>query len=113
MMENSPKKPMNGLERIAVAYRERLRSDNIAETDDMNDAGELSIAAACYALLGTDHGVISLEEISEPWPENPPTAWPFAPHAFNPSHDVANLVQAGVLIAAELDRVLRMAGEIE
>lgn len=94
---------MTGVELIA-AERERQVSEEgwSAEHDASHDQGELARAAGCYAFpaykLPTRHGL--------------PEFWPWERSWWKPTPDdrVRELVKAGALIAAELDR-LRRAGE--
>lgn len=69
----------------------------LARDDDQHSQGELKLAAVCYALGGTKprHNFL----ISDVWP------WglPF----WKPKSELQNLVRAGALIAAEIDRLLR------
>jgi hypothetical protein len=82
-----------------------------AAHDDMHTVGDLIDAAICY-------GVVASAEVrgscAEEWPAemmtNPLTAlaWPWEHEAWKPSDDpVRNLVKAGALIAAEIDRIQR------
>lgn len=88
----------------ALIARERERQVTkegwTPEHDDAHDRRELASAAYCYIKLG---GGSSTE---------PPTAvpweWPFEDEAWKPSKAaVRNLVKAGALIAAEIDRLNR------
>lgn len=70
-----------------------------AEGDDRQTAGELAMAAACYALPPT------LRE------EPLPMLWPWSGMVWRPSPArIRELAKAGALIAAEIDRVRRMEG---
>lgn len=70
------------------------------EHDDQHVNYELRRAARCYALPG-------LNATSKV-----PEGWPWAPEWWKPSdHPLRNIVRAGALIAAEIDRMLRQAGE--
>jgi hypothetical protein len=101
-------KTLNGAELI---YRERNRQLRVegwtAEHDDDHCHGELATAAACYAKVESDNSVRA------PW--NPPREWPWdrewwkpksGGHANDPKR-IADLVRAGALIAAEIDRLQR------
>jgi hypothetical protein len=77
------------------------------EHDDAHVGGELSKAAGCYVeaarkqILGA-----SFSRLIAPTPE----MWPWEPRWWKPSGGAArNLVKAGALIAAEIDRVGREA----
>lgn len=68
------------------------------EHDDAHRHGELAKAAAVYALLGTDAETKEGDDRS---------AWPWSPQWFKPSTPIRDLVKAGALIAAEIDRIQR------
>lgn len=85
--------------------------------DDKHANGELSDAAACYA-AGTwkilkDGGYCQWEEqcrsLDNGWPCN--TLWPWHRDWWKPTPDnrIRELVKAGALIAAEIDRLQRAA----
>lgn len=71
------------------------------EHDDMHAAGELAMAAMCYAESPYDR-------ITE-GDARTPVGWPWEPDDWKPTPDdrVRELVKAGALIAAEIDRLLR------
>ena len=83
---------MKGIELI-TAERERQISEEgwTAEHDQEHDDGELAKAAACYLL----------PEIKGEW-------WPWSWKWWKPTPEdrQCELVKAGALVAAELDRVL-------
>jgi hypothetical protein len=90
---------------------ERLRQQQAKgytpERDARYTSEELSEAAGCY--LWAAHAVERphLYEV-----QLPPPAWPWPPAAWTPEPDrVGNLVKAGALIAAELDRLHVREGE--
>lgn len=70
--------------------------------DDTHTMGELALAAACYAWAGTSH------VIGHGSPPLAPAFWPFGGHAWKPAPDPRrNLVRAGALIVAEMERMDR------
>jgi hypothetical protein len=71
--------------------------------DDSHGNWELSRAAICYASMGAGG------PFSNPSHDNPPEGWPW--HGWwKPSPDpIRNLVKAGALLAAEIDRLRRKA----
>jgi hypothetical protein len=100
---------MTGVELIA-AERERQQSVEgwSPEHDDQHRHAELLRAAICYAEItkGLEYGH-RLEDIREFVVE---PKWPWIGYWLKPSEDrVRNLVKAGALIAAEIDRLQRKA----
>lgn len=91
---------MNGSELITA---ERIRQVEVegwhaAHDDNEHDFGALISAAICYAN-------------TEPGDATEPIDWPWDSKWWKPSPDpVRNLVKAGALIAAEIDRLLRARG---
>ncbi len=92
---------------MARIFAERMRQIHeenwTLDHDDGHKAGELSRAAASYAAAGSsavrghETGAI------------PPVSWPWHKMAWHPSNDpIKNLVKAGALIAAEIDRLERL-----
>jgi hypothetical protein len=67
------------------------------EHDDEYVRGELAYAAACYALSGARH------------PEKVPGIWPWQQSAFKPKSRREDLVRAGALVLAEIERLDRAA----
>jgi hypothetical protein len=87
---------MNGAERIAAERKRQIEEEGFtAEHDDCLGAGVLAAAAACYA-------VPALTE--KAW------LWPFDRLWWNPTPDnrIRELEKAGALIAAEIDKLLRL-----
>ena len=68
------------------------------EHDDEHVAGELATAGASYALVAVGYGLLALRT----WP------WPAGLKPTTPRRD---LVKAGALILAEIERLDRMAAE--
>lgn len=106
---------MSGLDQIAV---ERARQKHMEGWDYIHDEqhtkGEIALAAACYAAhAACVEALDRLEELSEDERIRVRMAqnfvhqmWPWAEHWFKPTHGATrNLVKAGALIAAEIDRV--------
>lgn len=95
---------MNGAQLIA---EERQRQVNVegwsAEHDDKHYDNEMAWAAICYvkrANIGPSY---------HPQTRPPLSAWPWDDECWKPSEDrVRNLVKAGALIAAEIDRLQRV-----
>lgn len=74
--------------------------------DDAHSGGELAEAAACYASLASEQ---SRDEDNPCTDRTPPNAWPWDAEWWKPKDRLRNLVRAGALIAAEIDRVQRAA----
>lgn len=76
------------------------------EHDDAHDQCELALAGGVYALSGAaDSELVNdarMRAIRE--------LWPFQAHWFKPTGGRADLVRAGALIAAEIDRLDRTNG---
>lgn len=90
---------MGTLTGIKLISKERQRQVTTEgwtpEHDDQQHAGEIAIAAACYAM----HSV---------WQEvGIPLIWPWDDNYWKPKDPMTDLVRAGALIAAEIDRILR------
>ena len=99
-----------GAEMIAAERRRQVEAEGwTPDHDDEHDACELTQAAVAYAIhaVGEKNGVC--------WPEDDqgaPIGWPWHPSWWKPSGDpIRNLVKAGALIAAAIDRLQR-AGEV-
>lgn len=92
-------------------YRERMRQITIEEfsreDDDGYTKGELATAASCYA------SVAGLA-IQKGWPQTERVStsdWPFKRHWWKPTDPRRDLVKAGALIAAEIERLDRAAAK--
>ena len=106
---------MTGIESIAAERQRQIDvEDWTPEHDDEHDDGCLAQAAACYAapiqLLVDGSGVIVQpieheEFLPLGWPESWDTDW------WKPKDRRHDLVRAGALIAAEIDRLDRLASK--
>lgn len=92
---------MTGAELIA---QERQRQESVEGWsrfhDDTHKRGQLARAAACYAL---QHTSVSGRAVRWPWAR----AW------WKPRDPIRNLVKAGALIAAEIDRLQRLSTSLQ
>jgi len=88
--------------RDVLAERERQISAEgwTTEHDDEHGKGELSDAAACYALFWP----FNAGKTAKPVPAN---FWPWSLEDWKPSDRRRNLVKAGALILAEIERIDR------
>ncbi len=96
---------------IQLIEQERLRQITqegwTAEHDDRHTSGELSMAAMCYAAY-VGNTLHPDTQGDGDWDIKPPEWWPWDGSWWKPKLDpVDNLVKAGALIAAEIDRLLR------
>ena len=91
----------NGWEQIAAEReRQEAREGWTPEHDDQHTNGQLLKAALCYA----EQGLVQYHY----GPGDQPPGWPWSFHWWKPTGDrVRDLVKAGALIAAEIDRLER------
>lgn len=91
-----------GVKRIAAERQRQIEKEGwTPEHDDDHEHGELAVAAAWYAVHGTD----AIIEYPHDAPEG--SGWPWGAQWCKPEDTVRNLERAGALIAAEIDRLLR------
>lgn len=82
-----------GIELIASERQRQMEQEGwTAEHDDRHNDGALAHAAAVYASDRVD-----VEDVW-PWPDEPPKV----------KDELSNLMRAGALIAAEIDRLYRV-----
>jgi hypothetical protein len=101
---------MNGAELIAAERQRQVDSEGwTPEHDDEHIHGQLAQAALIYtqaakrAQRGHDPFGAAIQMVV--W-------WPWNPSRWTPSDDpIRNLVKAGALIAAEIDRLQRRSGD--
>jgi hypothetical protein len=88
----------NGAALIAVERQRQINREGYDYGhDDAHSEGELLAAAACYLTPPVGSG----------WGPTPPLSWPWEPEAWKPKDRISDLVRAGALIAAEIDRLQR------
>lgn len=95
--------PMSAaLDDIAAERRRQVEVEGwTPEHDDAHSDGQMATAAACYAISA--HNVIRYKRITMPsW-------WPWDSKWWKPSTTRRDLVKAGALIAAEIERIDRAA----
>lgn len=87
-----------------LAERERQRTVEgwSPEHDDEHDGGALAHAAGCYALG---------DKLRKSGSTGVPQHWPWEPQWFKPKDRRRDLVRAGALIIAEIERLDRAAGD--
>jgi len=91
--------------------KERLRQINqegwTPEHDDTYESGEIAGAAACYARHVNARGWVYKGNPSSYQLETEPNNWPWDPEWWKPVSPRRDLVRAGALILAEIDRIDR------
>ena len=93
---------MNGVERIAAERKRQIEEEGFtAEHDDKWNCGELASAAACYVI--TEDRRYKVGRLAD-------TMWVLSGDWWKPSPDnrIRELEKAGALIAAEIDRLIRL-----
>jgi hypothetical protein len=92
--------PFDPAARDVLAERERQKSAEgwTLEHDDAHGDGSMARAAAAYALYGLGFSHIGI--------------WPWGPHWWKPRSHRENLVRAGALILAEIERLDRAEGDV-
>ena len=94
--------PLTGAELIADERRRQIEVEGwTQEHDTQHIHGELAIAGACYAFDSIESR--KLYQVAEDF-------WPWDMAFYKPTHDdpIRQLVKAGALIAAEIDRLQRI-----
>lgn len=111
---------MNNAAQDVLAERERQKAVEgwTPEHDDEHADGSLAIVAACYAAPMAKHTKSDIADVSGGRGETPvwamrkfkvPKLWPASWHAswWKPKDYRSNLVRAGALILAEIERIDR------
>ena len=80
------------------------------EHDDLHDSGELAGAAACYAHYTNARGWVFPTNPGDYQSADEPNNWPWDPAWWKPTNPRRDLVKAGALILAEIERIDRAAG---
>lgn len=94
-----------GIEMIAAERERQITAEGwSAAHDDEHNNQELSIAAECYSEASN----MLLSGMCSSFVRKSPRRWPWDLSRWKPSEDpIRNLVKAGALIAAEIDRLKR------
>jgi hypothetical protein len=97
-----------GVEMIAVERARQLLGEGwTCRHDDEHTKGQMAYAGASYAICAAAQVEHNKREMP---PCFIPKAWPWERFWWKPSPDaIRNLVKAGALIAAEIDRLVRLA----
>ncbi len=102
-------KEKSGAQLIALERNRQIKIEGwTPEHDDIHTHGEMRLAAVAYAYYV--HGITPLinSGYTSTIPIDPPDMWPWEKSWWKPSDDPRrNLVKAGALIAAEIDRLRR------
>lgn len=95
---------MNGVQLIAAERTRQIEDEGWdAQHDDSHSNGQLAAASICY----TEQAAMGMPMTRRC---NVPRAWPWGHDWWKPADDqVRNLVKAGALIAAEIDRLQRQS----
>lgn len=95
---------MTIIEEIAAERRRQIEVEGwTAEHDDEHVNGELTAAAACYASPD-----LNLDADNIPFGATPPS-WPWDVEWWKPKGRRHDLIRAGALIVAEIERLDRLA----
>jgi hypothetical protein len=102
---------MNGIELIAKERQRQIEKEGFtAEYDDRWKKSELAYAAATYAITDGDRHYRILMPKDENWKGLGDVLWQWEKKWFKPTpaDRIKELVKAGALIAAEIDRLQRL-----
>ncbi len=94
---------LSGAELITAERKRRIEEEGCsAEHDDAYTNGEMALAARCYALPS------ETKALRGRLPTDIPIyGWPWAYEDWKPKDQITDLVRAGALLAAEIDRLER------
>jgi len=94
---------MSGIMRIALERKRQIEEEGFTEKGDYQwDTGELARAAMCYCMEPADYEDGDEDAIPQEWP------WADEYWKPTPGNRIRELEKAGALIAAEIDRLLRL-----
>lgn len=94
---------MTGAELIATERQRQIEKEGwSSEHDDQHDRFELTKAAIVYAIFSFNMGTTFLNFKA--------AFWPWEKQFWKPKGRIHNLTVAGALIAAEIDRLIRLRG---
>lgn len=98
----------SGIELIAEERQRHIDKEGYTDShDDEHDKDEIAIAAACYAMPKRKRKYVKkwkclAQYVPKKWP------WDFRDWKETPDDRIRELVKAGALIAAEIDRLQRI-----
>ena len=97
---------------IGLIHYERLRQVDAeiytAAGDDLHTGHELAQAAACYVRHAAYPRPRYMADVPDPIPVDWPVGWDKRMWKPSPGDPIRDLTKAGALIAAEIDRLLRI-----
>lgn len=102
-------KSLSNAVQSVIAERQRQQSAEgwTSKHDDKHDNNELAFAASCYAFHSAAASW-NFEDDGTPYDIHPaPKNWPWAPEWWKPTNPRRDLVKAGALILAEIERIDR------
>ena len=100
---------MSIIDEIAAERRRQVEEEGWSlEHDDEHDRGELAVAAACYAKHAADFRDALENGVTYRTKATPPD-WPWDRHWWKPENARRDLIRAGALIVAEIERLDRLA----
>lgn len=104
-----------GIELISEERKRQVEQEGwTPEHDDGHTDGELIEAARAYALYAEALSFPHTDTFKDLMQGRTPHDWPWSSEWWKPSQDkVRNLVKAGALIAAEIDRLQRKETECQ
>lgn len=106
-----------GIELMAEERARHPQEGWTTEHDDEHSHGEMRLAAICYAMSDSERELIRIchrrgqdDRLSQSWQTLLDFFWPFGREWWKPCpYDrVRELVKAGALLAAEIDRIQRL-----
>ena len=101
---------MNGIESIAAERQRQIEEEGwTPERDEAHADGEMAGAAACYAMQSCMDR-IGRADLCETVKHTIRELWPWSSYWWKPTTPRCDLVKAGALIAAEIDRLDRITG---
>lgn len=98
---------MSVIEEIALERQRQINAEKFdISHDDQHDMGELANAAACYAMTPARRGWVvngyTMESLLE-------RMWPWSREWWRPKNRRRDLIRAGALIVAEIERLDRLS----
>jgi hypothetical protein len=99
---------MGAIDDIAAECLRQVESEGWSpEHDDQHTDGSLARAAACYAVHAGNHQDLALLVGLPAYRDIRPFGWPWAQEWWKPKDPRRDLVRAGALIVAEIERMDR------